>query len=770
MTIDTARPRVEELTRLIDRYNDLYYQQGISEVSDQTFDALLRELQDLERQFPALASPSSPTQRVGGTVTKEFPSVQHRYPMLSLANTYSEEELREFDERVRKGLGVEAVEYVCEQKFDGVAISLTYENGHLVQGVTRGDGVKGDEITANARTIRTLPLRLRAGADFPAQFEVRGEVFMPFKVFDEINAQRAEADEALMANPRNATAGTLKLQDSAVVAKRRLSCFTYHFLAEQNPFETHAQTLEALASWGLPVSDTWRICGTLEDVLAYIHEWESRRATLPLATDGVVIKVNAFHQQRELGFTAKSPRWAIAYKYPAMAARTVLRSIAYQVGRTGAVTPVANLDPVPLAGTVVKRASVHNANQIAALDLRLGDTVLVEKGGEIIPKITGVVPELRPEGATPIVYPTECPACGTPLVRAEGEAHWRCPNAATCPPQVQTRLEHFVSRRAMDLDSLGEGKLALLIEKGLVRDPADLYDLTYDQLFGLEKVIDDPETGKPRKIGFREKTATAIVEAIEASKQVPFDRVLFGLGLRHVGETVAKKLAYHFRTLDALFAAALANEVRPAAKGGKKREAVLAEAAESLLTDERKAQRRALAADFGFDEATTQHLADNPPSPDALSGVAEVGDIMADAITAWFQDPANGVLIRRLRAAGLQFGLPEEAGQVERTSEALAGRTFVLSGVFSQPREDLAALIEQHGGSIVSGISKKLSYLVAGDKMGPAKREKALKEKVPIISEDDLLAMLTTADAAEPGPGEASEGGPATGGQLSLGL
>lgn len=766
MTVDAARTRVDELTRLLDHYNDLYYQHGTSEVTDQEFDALLAELQRLEQAYPELALPSSPTQRVGGTVTKEFPAVRHRYPMLSLGNTYSEEDLREFDERVRKALGVDAVEYVCEQKFDGVAMSLTYEHGHLTQGVTRGDGTQGDDVTANVRTIRNLPLRLRTGSGYPARFEARGEVFMPFAVFDALNAQRAEAEEALLANPRNAAAGTLKLQDSALVARRRLSLFAYSLLADEQPYETHSQTLEALAAFGMPVSDTWRICRSLDEVLAYIHEWDTRRATLPVGTDGVVVKVNAFHQQRELGFTSKSPRWAIAYKFPAQAARTVLRHMQYNVGRTGAVTPVALLDPVPLAGTVVKRATAHNANQIAALDLRLGDTVLVEKGGEIIPKITGVVLELRPAGATPIQYPTDCPACGTPLERPEGEAHWRCPNAGGCPPQLQARLEHFVSRRAMNLDSLGEGKLALLVDKGLLRDPADLYKLTYGKLFGLEKVIEDPETGKARKVGFREKTAEAILTAIEASKQVPFDRVLFALGIRHVGETVARKLAHHFRSLAALCAAALANESRPTEKG-KKRVTALAAAVEALQAPELVAARWARAEAFGFDLNEAETIATQPPSPDALSGVSEVGDVLADSISDWFREPANAELIRRLRAAGLQFALPAEAQGPAPLSAALAGKTFLLSGVFSQPREDLHALIEQHGGVISSGISKKLSFLVAGDKMGPAKREKALKEKVPIISEDELLAMLTTADAAEPGPGEEPQ---ATGEQLTLGL
>ncbi len=686
---DHPADRIGHLSRLLDRYNEQYYQHAVSEVSDQEFDALLRELQALEEAHPHLAAPTSPTQRVGGAITKEFVTVRHRAQMLSLGNTYSEDDVRDFDERTRKALGGADVAYVCEQKFDGVAISLRYENGVLVQAVTRGDGTHGDDITANARTIRNLPLRLRAGSGYPLDFEVRGEVFMPFAVFDALNAAREEAGESLMANPRNAAAGTLKLQDSKQVARRRLSCFAYALLGDDLPFQRHSETLAALAAYGLPVSPTWQTCASLADVISYIHAWDTKRAELPLATDGVVIKVDAFYQQRELGLTSKSPRWAIAYKYPALAARTVLRTIEYNVGRTGAVTPVAVLDPVPLAGTIVKRATLHNANQIAALDLRLGDTVLVEKGGEIIPKITGTVPELRPPGAVPVAYPTACPACGTALVRPDGEAHFRCPNALGCPPQQQARLDHFVSRRAMDIDGLGEGKLALLIENGLVRDPADLYDLTYEQLFGLEKVLADPDTGKARRIGFREKTAAAIVAAVAASRQVPFARVLFALGIRQVGEGGAKRLAQHLRTLDAL-----------------------------LVADR-----------------------------DTLAAVPDVGGITADTILAWREDPVSQALVVRLRAAGLQFEAPPEAETAPALSAALASKTFLLSGVFSQPRETLQQLIEAHGGTISSSISKKLSYLVAGDKMGPAKREKALKEKVPIIGEDDLRALLTAEEA-----------------------
>ena len=751
---EQAQARVAELSQRLHHLNEQYYQQHESEVSDQEFDALLAELQQLETAHPALLSPTSPTQRVGGTVTKSFATVRHRYPMLSLGNTYSEEELREFDERVRTALGGAAVEYVCEQKFDGVALSLTYENGQLIQGATRGDGTRGDEITANVRTIRVVPLRVRSAEEVPALFEVRGEGFMPFRVFDELNAVRAEAEEALMANPRNAASGTLKLQDSAVVAQRKLSFFAYSLLSEREPFETHSETLEALARWGFPVSPTWRRCASVDEVLAYIHEWAEKRATLPLATDGVVVKVNAFYQQRELGSTAKSPRWAIAYKYPAMAARTELLAVEYNVGRTGAVTPVAILAPVALAGTVVKRASVHNANQIAALDLRLGDTVLVEKGGEIIPKITGIVPELRPAGAVPIDYPTVCPACHTPLVRTEGEAQHRCPNEKNCPPQAKARLEHFIARRALNIDGLGAETVSRFYDEGLVRDPADFYDLTYEQLVGMERLAD--------------KSVNNLLASLEKSKEVPFDRVLFGLGIRHVGETVARKLARHFRALTSLYAAALANEDRPAAKG-KKGEALVLEAHAAQQLPEAQQQREQRAQAFGFDEATAQHIAAHPPRPDELSNVPEVGDILADSISAWFQDPANGELLHRLRVAGLQFELPEAPPGPETLGEEFKGKSFVLSGVFSQPREQLAQLIQQHGGTISSGISKNLSYLVAGEKMGPAKREKAQQLKVPIISEDELLIQLITG-APNTTPEPAKPAAAKTNGQFGLGL
>ncbi|TGE13907.1 NAD-dependent DNA ligase LigA [Hymenobacter elongatus] len=668
---DSIQHRISTLTAWLHHLNHQYYQQDTSEVTDQEFDQLLAELQALEKEHPDLALPNSPTQRVGGTITKQFATAPHRYPMLSLGNTYSEADLRDFDERVRKGLEGAEFAYVCEMKFDGVAMSLTYEQGQLTQGVTRGDGTRGDIVTSNVRTIKNLPLHLRAaGPAQPPEFEVRGEIFLPLPVFDDLNKEREQNGEALLANPRNAASGTLKLQDSAVVAARRLRFFAYSFLSpERNVFPTHSAALEALKAWGLPVSDTWRRCTTLAEVLDFIHHWEKKRFELPVATDGIVIKVDDFQQQEALGFTAKSPRWAIAYKYPAEAARTRLNSIQYQVGRTGAVTPVAMLTPVPLAGTVVKRASVHNANQIAALDLRLGDMVFVEKGGEIIPKITGVDLTARPADSQPIRYPTECPACGTPLLRPEGEAHFRCPNDEACPPQLKAKLEHYVSRKALNIDGLGAETVGRFAELGLVRTPADIYDLTVEKLTGLERL--------------GEKSIQNLINGIEASKQVPFDRVLFGLGIRYVGETVAEKLAAHYRTMDAMVAASAAE----------------------------------------------------------LAAVPEVGGVIAESLAAWATHESNRQLIERLRAAGVQLALTGEAPQA--VSDRLAGLTFVLSGVFEQhSRDELQHLITQNGGKITGSISKKLSYLVAGDKMGPAKREKATELKVPIISEVDLLAMI----------------------------
>jgi DNA ligase (NAD+) len=661
--------RIQELAQRLHHLNTQYYQHDISEVPDQEFDALLAELNQLEKAHPALALPNSPTQRVGGTITKQFATAQHRYPMLSLGNTYSEDDLREFDERVQRGLEGAPYAYVCEQKFDGVAMSLAYENGDLHQGVTRGDGTRGDVVTANVRTIRTLPLHLHG--TFPAEVEVRGEVFMPNSVFNDLNQEREQNGEALLANPRNAASGALKLQDSAQVAARKLRFYAYSVLTPGRHFASHSESLEAATAWGLPVSPTWQRCANLEEVLAYIHEWQQKRFTLPVNTDGIVIKVDNLRQQDQLGLTAKSPRWAIAYKYPTAAARTRLREIIYNVGRTGAVTPVALLDPVPLAGTTVKRASVHNANQIALLDLRLGDMVFVEKGGEIIPKITGVDLAERPAAAVPVRFPTECPACGTPLVRPEGEAHFRCPNERACPPQLKARLEHYVSRKALNIDGLGAETVGRFFDLGLVATPADIYDLPQrrPELVGLERL--------------GEKSIDNLIAGIEKSKTVPFERVLFGLGIRYVGEGGAQRLAQHYRTMAAIVAT-------PAAE---------------------------------------------------LAAVPDVGGITADSVALWSQQPENQAQLARLQAAGVQL---EASGEPPKAvSDRLANLTFVLSGVFENySREQLQTLIQQHGGKITGSISKKLSYLVAGDNMGPAKREKATTMKVPIISESELLALL----------------------------
>jgi DNA ligase (NAD+) len=698
----TAQARIQELTARLHHLNYQYYQHDISEVSDQEFDQLLAELQGLERQYPDLALPNSPTQRVGGTITKQFPTAQHRYPMLSLGNTYSEDDLREFDERVQKGLEGAPYSYVCELKIDGVAMSLRYEDGQLTQGVTRGDGTRGDVVTSNVRTIRTLPLHLHPAEGQPQDFEVRGEVFMPLPVFDELNAEREQNGEALLANPRNAASGTLKLQDSAQVAARKLRFYAYSLLTPGRHFASHSASLEALTAYGLPVSDTWRRCQSIAEVLEFVHYWDKKRFELPVATDGIVIKVDDLRQQDQLGFTAKSPRWAIAYKYPAEAARTRLNEVQYNVGRTGAVTPVALLTPVPLAGTVVKRATLHNFNQIEALDLRLGDLVFVEKGGEIIPKITGVDLEARPATAVPIVYPTQCPACGTPLVRPEGEAHFRCPNERGCQPQLKARLEHYVSRKALNIDGLGAETVGRFFDLGLVQTVADIYDLPARRA----------ELVKLERLG--EKSIDNLIAGIEKSKTVPFDRVLFGLGIRYVGETVAQKLAAHYRTIDALLAA---------------------------------------------------------PAED-IAAVPEVGGVIAVAAAQWLAQPENRELIERLRTAGVQLALTGEPPRA--VSDRLAGQTFVLSGVFEQySREQLQQLITSHGGKITGSISKKLNYLVAGENMGPAKREKALGFKVPIISEQELLAMLPATDEAEPTETSAAaavETLPATGpgGQASL--
>jgi len=540
MTASDAKKKIAELTREINHHNRLYYIEDKPVISDYDFDKLLEELIGLEKQFPELKKPDSPTQRVGGGITKSFQSVAHEFPMLSLSNTYSEQELRDFDERVRKGLDGEKAEYFCELKFDGVSISLIYENGVLTRAVTRGDGVRGDNVTLNAKTIRTIPLSIPANGA-PSKFEVRGEIFMPVKVFEALNREQEEAGEETYANARNTASGTMKLQDSSEVSRRKLACFAYYLLEHENRRPTHEASIHDLEKWGFNVSPTYRKCKDLDEVLQYIKEWEFKRHNLPLDTDGVVIKVNRLDQQEKLGMTAKSPRWAVAFKYKTESAKTRINNITYQVGRTGVVTPVAELEPVLLAGTTVKRASLHNANEIARLDLRIGDIVSVEKGGEIIPKVTGVDTSARNLQSKALEYISKCPECGTGLIRPEGEAQHYCPNEKGCPPQVKGKIEHFVHRKAMDINSLGEKTISQLFDTGLVKSPADLYDLKKTDLLKLE--------------GFRDKSADNVLQGIESSKKTPFEGVLFGLGIRHVGKTVAEKLARHFGSMDEIIAA-----------------------------------------------------------------------------------------------------------------------------------------------------------------------------------------------------------------------
>ncbi len=690
--------RIADLTARLNYLNHQYYQNNISDVDDFTFDALLTELTTLETHHPEFRQPDSPSLRVGGTITNGFPTVYHRFPMLSLGNTYSEEDLVEFDNRVKKGLDGQEYAYICELKFDGVALSMTYENGLFVQGATRGDGTRGDNITANLKTIRTLPLSVNnheppttnrtVGPHQPPLFEVRGEGFMPFAVFEQLNKEREDIGEQLLANPRNAASGAFKQQDSRAVAHRRLDCYIYSFLSEPAVFKTHEESLIALKSWGFNVSQTWRKCADIQQVMAYINEWEQQRFSLPLGTDGIVIKINRYDQQRELGYTSKSPRWAISFKYKALAATTRLERIGYQVGRTGAIIPVAHLTPVLLAGTTVKRATLHNANEIARLGLMVGDLVFVEKGGEIIPKITGVDLASRPADALPVVFPTVCPACGTGLIRKEDEkgtaqAHFYCPNEAGCPPQRQARFEHFIQRRAMNIESLGEGKIQLLIERGLVQSPADLYDLRYDQLLGLERTFIDEETGKIRVVSFREKTVENILMAIEQSKNQSFANVLFALGIRYVGSTTARNFADYFGNIDALMAADLP----------------------------------------------------------ALLAVPDTGPRIAESALTWFADPANRDYIERFRRAGVQ--LVGERKVIEPVGDALTGKTFLYSGTFAGfSREELEEVIAANGGKLVSGVSKKLNYLIVGENAGPSKIQKATQLNVPMISEDDFKAML----------------------------
>lgn len=662
----TIEEEIVHLRDELNKHNYNYYVLNSPTISDFEFDSKMHELQRLETAHPEFFDPNSPTQRVGSDLNDAFVQVEHRYPMLSLANTYSETDVAEWYERVRKSLN-EPFEVVCELKYDGTSISLIYNDGALVQAVTRGDGVRGDDVTANVRTIRSIPLRLH-GTDYPKEFEIRGEILMPWAVFERLNAEREAQEEPLFANPRNAASGTLKLQNSAEVARRRLDAYLYYLLGENLPAQTHYENLQKAASWGFKVSDAMKKCGSLQEILDYIDYWDGERKNLPVATDGMVLKVNSLQQQKNLGYTAKSPRWAIAYKFQAERACTRLNSVSYQVGRTGVITPVANLDPVQLSGTTVKRASLHNADIIAGLDLHIGDMVYVEKGGEIIPKITGVDTDARVVIGDKIGFIKKCPECGTPLVRDENEAAHYCPNEDGCPPQIKGKIEHFVSRKAMNIDGLGEETIALLYDNGLLHNVADIYELKAPDLARLERL--------------GTKSAHNIKDSIEASKQVPFPRVLFALGIRYVGETVAKKLAAAFRSIDNLAAA----------------------------------------------------------SPNELTAVPDIGESIAQSVLTYFAKPEHKQLIERLRTHGLQFETAESNTPV---SDKLNGLSIVISGVFAHhSRDEYKAIIEQHGGKNAGSVSGATSFILAGENMGPAKLEKARKLGVKIVGEEEFLHLI----------------------------
>ena len=687
MTREEAKNKIDELIERIDHYNSRYYQDSISEISDYEFDQLLNSLEDLEAKFPEYKYAYSPTQRVGGTITKSFDTVVHKNAMLSLSNTYSEQELLDFDKRVAKGLEGQEYEYFCELKFDGVAISLWYEHGVLTKAVTRGDGTRGDDITTNAKTIRTIPLKLKPVNFMPNEFEVRGEVFMSRKVFERINSEKELRGEALLANPRNTTSGTLKMQDSSIVANRRLDCFLYYFQSNDPVVSTHEQAMHLLEKVGFNVSRTHQKCKDIHKVIEYIKLWEEKRFELPLDTDGIVVKVNNLDQQNQLGFTAKSPRWAIAYKYKTESAITKLKGVTFQVGRTGAITPVAELEPVQLAGTTVKRASLHNANEIERLGLKVGDFVFVEKGGEIIPKVTGVDLENRPQDIKDFSYIDTCPECGSRLIRKEGEAIHYCPNESGCPPQVLGRIEHFIQRKAMNIENLGPETIRGLLEHGKIVDVADLYALEYEDLNGLEFKVYSEKKGDYSARSLREKSAQNIIKSIESSKNQPFERLLFGLGIRYVGATVSEKLVEYFKDIHALSKA----------------------------------------------------------SYEELIEVPEIGDRIALSLIEYFNNPKNLALIDRL----IHFGLITKTVESKESvgNNVLEGKTFVISGVFEKvSRDDLKALIKNNGGKVLSAISSKLDYLVAGDKMGPSKMEKAQKLNIKTISEDDFLEMIGSND------------------------
>lgn len=665
MESQEAQAKIIALSQELKDHNYRYYVLAEPVISDQQFDLKLKELEALEKAFPQFALPDSPTQIVGGGLLDEFKTVPHKRRMMSLGNTYSEEELLEFDERVRKSLGVDQVEYVCELKIDGLAISLFYENGQLVQAVTRGDGFQGDDVTENVKTIRSVTQTLHG--NFPASFEIRGEIFMHRKGFERLNQQRQAQGEAPYANPRNVASGSLKIKDAQEVARRPLDITLYHFLADQNPFSTHSESLTQAKSWGIKTADHSETCQSIQSVFDFLKRWDVARHDLGFDTDGVVIKVNSLRYQEELGFTAKVPRWAIAYKFQTETATSKLLGITYQVGRTGAITPVAELQPVALLGTTVKRASLHNANEIERLDVRVGDTVFVEKGGEIIPKIVGVDFSRRPENSVPHQYITHCPECNGPLHRTEGEAQHYCINTEECPPQAIGKIEHFVGRKAMDIQSIGSEMAETLYRNGLVKDLADLYDLTFEQVLALDRV--------------GEKTAMNLIDGINASKSQPFERVLFGLGIRYVGETVAKKLAQSMGNIDAIIDA---NE-------------------------------------------------------ETLIAIDEIGERIAESVVQYFSEAKHRLGIERMKAAGLTF----TAVQKESLGSGLSGKTLVISGVFAKhSRDEIKAMIEAHGGKVGSGVTGKTDYLVAGDGIGPSKLEKATQLGVNIIDEDTFLTLI----------------------------
>jgi len=662
-----AQIKIEHLRKKLEEHNYRYYVLAQPAISDYEFDMKLKELEKLEADFPEFADANSPTQRVGSDSNSDFEQVEHKYAMLSLSNAYSEGEIADFDNRIKKIINTD-FEYVCELKFDGSSISLTYENGRLIRAITRGDGVKGDDVTRNVRTIKSIPLQLR-GTDFPAEFEIRGEIVMPFLVFNELNAKLEKAGEQLLANPRNTAAGTLKMKNSKVVAARKLDAYFYYILGKDLPFDGHYESLQKAKEWGFKISEATEICKNLDEVFAFLKKWDIERHHLPVATDGVVIKVNSKKLQDNLGFTAKSPRWAIAYKFKAENVSTILKSVSYQVGRTGAVTPVANLEPVPIAGTIVKRASLHNADIIQNLGLHLGDTVFVEKGGEIIPKITGVDETKRHPMFQPVKFIENCPECGTQLVRTEGEAAFYCPNDDGCPPQIKGKMEHFVSRKAMDIDGLGEETIGLLYDEGLAKNITELYDLKKEQLANLERM--------------GEKSAQRILDGLEASKKVPFERVLFALGIRFVGETVAKTLAKKLHNIENIQTA-------------KKEE---------------------------------------------LVEIDEIGERIAESVVDWFSKEEHIQFIQKLKEVGLQFQISSE--KLSGRTEKLAGLSIIISGTFEKySRDELKEMVEKNGGKNVGSISKNTSYVLAGENMGPSKLDKANQLGVKIISENEFLKML----------------------------